>query len=100
MTRCVFLFGPHIQQHDLARAHAARQFVRCHRFEAVAVAEEVTYHTVHLGEADLGGMTQSQYQADDFRTGWLIVHEQTVAAGSDELGVPQLLLMTRSIGNR
>ena len=96
----VLLLGPHIQHHDLAIGHAARQLVGCHRFEVVTLTEEIAHDPVHLGEMLFGGVAQGQHQADNLGPGQPVVHEQSLAAGQHELGLPQLLQMTRCVGDR
>ena len=57
-----------------------RQFTRCHRLEVVALTQEVAHDAVDLGEALLADMAEGQHEADNFRAGESIVHEQPVAA--------------------
>ncbi|MUM19305.1 hypothetical protein BI330_21925 [Mycobacterium sp. CBMA 623] len=96
----VFLGGPYIEHDDLACSHAAHQLIRGHGFEAVAIPEEVTYYSIHLGQVLLGGAPERQDEAGDLWAGQSVADKGPIAFGGHELRLAQYLEVAGGVCDR
>ena len=100
MSQREFIFRPHVENRDRARARSLQKLFARHRLQAVALVEIAAHHALDLGHVALGDPAQRRQQFENGVVGQPVVDELSVAPVCHQAGAPHLLEMLRGVGDR